>query len=131
MEHDKVLYKQESYAIVGAAMSVHANLGCGFVEKVYQEALAIEFEKHSIPFEREKTMRISYDGQLLQSRYIVDFLCYDKIVVELKAVSSILDEHKAQVINYLKAGDMKLGLLLNFGQTRLQYERLFPPYKRT
>ena len=76
-------------------------------------------------------MRISYDGQLLQSRYIVDFLCYDKIVVELKAVSSILDEHKAQVINYLKAGDMKLGLLLNFGQTGLQYERLFPPYKRT
>lgn len=131
MEHDKVLYKQESYAIVGAAMSVHANLGCGFVEKVYQEALAIEFEKHSIPFEREKTMQISYDGQLLQSRYIVDFLCYDKIVVELKAVSSILDEHKAQVINYLKAGDMKLGLLLNFGQTGLQYERLFPPYKRT
>ena len=116
---------------MGAAMSVHANLGCGFVEKVYQEALAIEFEKHSIPFEREKTMRISYDGQLLQSRYIVDFLCYDKIVVELKAVSSILDEHKAQVINYLKAGDMKLGLLLNFSQTGLQYERLFPPYKRT
>lgn len=122
-----ILYKEESYAIVGAAMQVHSTLGCGFVEKVYQEALEIEFTKRGIPFEREKRLLIEYKGQILKSDFYVDFLCFDKIVVELKAVIEVANEHKSQVINYLKAGHFKLGYLLNFGQQNLYYERLFHP----
>ena len=123
----EILFKNESYSIVGAAMHVHSRLGCGFVEKVYQEALEIEFIKRGIPFEREKRLLIKYDGQTLKTDFFVDFLCYDSIVVELKAVSEIVSEHKAQVINYLKAGNFKLGYLINFGEDRLYYERLFHP----
>ncbi|MBP3738457.1 MAG: GxxExxY protein [Muribaculaceae bacterium] len=122
-----ILFKQESYAIVGAAMQVHSSLGCGFVEKVYQEALEIEFTKRGIPFEREKRLLIEYNSQILKTEFYVDFLCYDKIVVELKAVTEIVGEHKSQVINYLKAGGFKLGYLINFGQQSLYYERLFHP----
>ena len=122
-----ILYKEESYAIVGAAMQVHSTLGCGFVEKVYQEALEIEFTKRGIPFEREKRLLIEYKGQILKSDFYVDFLCFDKIVVELKAVIEVANEHKSQVINYLKAGYFRLGYLLNFGQQNLYYERLFHP----
>ena len=122
-----VLFKEESYAIIGAAMHVHSVLGCGFVEKVYQEALAIEFTKRSIPFEREKRLIINYEGEILKTDFYADFLCFDSIVVELKAVSDILAEHRAQVINYLKAGNHKLGLLINYGQEHLYHERLFHP----
>ena len=122
-----ILYKQESYAIVGAAMQVHTFLGCGFVEKVYQEALEIEFTKRGIPFEREKRLLIEYNGQILKTEFFVDFLCYDKIVVELKAVAEVVGEHKSQVINYLKAGGYRLGYLINFGQQSLYKERLFHP----
>ncbi len=123
-----ILFKQESFSIVGAAMQVHATLGCGFSEKVYQEALEIEFTKRGIPFEREKRLQIGYKDTILKTDYYVDFLCYGSIVVELKALSEILGEHKAQVINYLKAGNFKLGYLFNFGQLSLHYERLFPPF---
>lgn len=124
---ESIIYKEESYAIVGAAMQVHSTLGCGFVEKVYQEALEIEFTKRGIPFEREKRLLIEYKGQILKTDFYVDFLCFDKIVVELKAVIEVANEHKSQVINYLKAGNFKLGYLLNFGQQNLYYERLFHP----
>ena len=122
-----IIYKDESYAIVGATMKVHTFLGCGFVEKVYQEALEIEFTKRGIPFEREKRLLIEYNGQILKTEFFVDFLCYDKIVVELKAVAEVVGEHKSQVINYLKAGGYRLGYLINFGQQSLYKERLFHP----
>ena len=119
-----LVYKDEAYKIVGAAMEVHKDLGCGFLEPIYQEAFEVELRLQQIPFEREKEIFISYKGGQLEKSYRVDFICYDKIVVELKAVSELSCEHEAQVINYLKATGMKLGLLINFGKTSLEYKRL-------
>ena len=117
-------HDQESYAINGAAMQVYKTLGIGFLEAVYQEALAIEFTKRGIPFEREKELKVFYDGQELHTTYRADFVCYGKVIVELKAVSELDDSHRSQVYNYLKATGYKLGLLYNFGHTDgLQYER--------
>lgn len=119
-----ILYKDESYAIIGACLEVHNTLGCGFLEPVYQEALTLEFQQQGIPFEREKEFMISYKGLLLPKTYIVDFLCYGKIIVELKALSQFTGDHMAQVLNYLKASSFKLGLLINFGARSLQHERI-------
>ncbi len=117
-------HNQESYAINGAAMQVYNTLGIGFLEAVYQEALAIEFVKRGIPFEREKELKIFYDGQQLQTSYRADFVCYGDIIVELKAVAALDDSHRSQVYNYLKATGYKLGLLYNFGHADgLEYER--------
>ena len=117
-------HDQESYAINGAAMQVYKTLGIGFLEAVYQEALAIEFTKRGIPFEREKELKVFYDGQELHTTYRADFVCYGKVIVELKAVSELDDSHRSQVYNYLKATGYKLGLLYNFGHANgLQYER--------
>lgn len=117
-------HNQESYAINGAAMQVYKTLGIGFLEAVYQEALALEFTKRGIPFEREKELKIFYDGQQLQTAYRADFVCYGDIIVELKAVAELDDSHRSQVYNYLKATGYKLGLLYNFGHADgLQYER--------
>ncbi len=117
-------HNQESYAINGAAMQVYNTLGIGFLEAVYQEALAIEFVKRGIPFEREKELKIFYDGQQLQTSYRADFVCYGDIIVELKAVAELDDSHRSQVYNYLKATGYKLGLLYNFGHADgLEYER--------
>ncbi len=117
-------HNQESYAINGAAMQVYNTLGIGFLEAVYQEALAIEFAKRGIPFEREKELKVFYDGQELKTTYRADFVCYGSIIVELKAVSELDDSHRSQVYNYLKATGFKLGLLYNFGHADgLQYER--------
>ena len=110
-----IYHKDECYKIIGAAMKVHRTLGAGFLETVYQEALEIEFRRQGIPFEREKELRILYDGIELLQRYKADFVCYGDIIVELKAVSSLDKSHYAQVINYLKATNNKLGLLINFG----------------
>lgn len=110
-----VIYKQESYDIIGAAFEVYNKLGHGFLEAVYQECLEIEFKKRGIPYEREKDIKIFYDGVELTQSYRADFVCYDKIIVELKAVSALNDAHHAQVYNYLHATDFKLGILLNFG----------------
>ena len=118
------MYKDESYKIVGAAMEVHNVIGCGFAEAVYQEALEMEFKLRGIPYEREKTFAINYKGMVLEKDFRIDFVCYDKIVVELKAVSTIVDEHYAQVYNYLKAGNMQLGLLVNFGNAQLEVKRI-------
>mgnify|MGYP004453635347 len=105
-------------------MQVYNTLGSGFLESVYQEALAIEFTKRGIPFVKEKELKIYYDGHELKQTYRADFVCYDSIIVELKAVSDLNDSHRSQVYNYLKATGFRLGLLYNFGHyDGLQYER--------
>jgi len=120
-----LLYKEETYKIIGAAMEVHRTLGCGFLEAVYQEALAIEFEKQNIPFRQEKKIQIQYKDQTLSKYYEADFICYDKIIVETKAIKEIVGIHEAQIINYLKATELKIGLLINFGTESLEHKRLF------
>lgn len=119
-----MLYKNESFRIIGAAMEVHKVLGCGFIEAVYQEALEEEFKKRGIPYEREKELTIDYKGRLLSKTFRADFICYDKIILELKAVSDITDDHYAQIYSYLKASQMGLGLLINFGKANLDYIRI-------
>ena len=117
-------HSNESYAINGAAMQVYNVLGHGFLESVYQEALAIEFTKRGIPYQREKELKIYYDGKELQQTYRADFVCYDDIIVEIKAVSELDGSHRSQVYNYLKATGVKLGLLINFGHYNgIQIER--------
>ncbi|GMO70181.1 MAG: hypothetical protein Ta2A_18730 [Treponemataceae bacterium] len=119
-----ILYKDESYKITGAAMAVHTELGCGFLEAVYQESLEKEFCFQGIPFKKEVELPIYYRNQLLSKHYRVDFICYDKIIVELKAVSEIINDHRAQVINYLKASKLELGILFNFGKDKLYSDRI-------
>ena len=117
-------HSNESYAINGAAMQVYNVLGHGFLESVYQEALAIEFTKRGIPYQREKELKIYYDGKELQQTYRADFVCYDDIIVEIKTVSELDGSHRSQVYNYLKATGFKLGLLINFGHYNgIQIER--------
>ena len=116
-------YEQETYQIIGAAMKVHSVLGPGFTEKVYQEALAIEFAERGIPFEREKEIHVIYKGVELTSTFIPDFICYDKIIVEIKAVKELDDIHRSQAINYAKVAGYKVALLINFGNTSLEFER--------
>ena len=117
-------YKVETYNIRGAIFAVHHELGNGFLERVYQDALEFEFKERGIPYEREKNIQIMYKGKPLGEPYRADFVCYDKIIVELKALSELDGAHRAQVINYLKATKMKLGLLINFGETSAKVERL-------
>ena len=120
-----IIHKEESYKIVGAAFKVYNNLGHGFLEAVYQEALEIEFQRQGIPYEREKELKIQYDGVELKQTYKADFVCFGNIIVELKAVSAIDDTHRSQVYNYLHATGHKLGLLLNFGYAdELEHERI-------
>lgn len=119
-----IYLSNESYSITGAAMQVYNTLGAGFLEAVYQEALAIELTKRGIPYEREKDLKIYYDGQELKQTYRADFVCYDNIIVEIKAVADLNDSHRSQVFNYLKATGFKLGLLFNFGHSGgLEFER--------
>ena len=116
-------YPQEAYNIIGAAMKVHAILGPGFTEKVYQDAFAIELKERSIPFSREKELHAVYKGVVLGSTFVPDFICYDKIIVELKAVQELNDVHRSQALNYAKVAGMQLALLINFGESSLVYER--------
>ncbi len=113
-----------TFAIIGAAMEVHKQLGCGFLETVYQEAMAIEFSKRNIPLKREVRLPIHYKGQLLATIYCADFICFDSVVIELKALGHLSGSEEAQVINYLKATGYEVGLLLNFGARSLQHRRL-------
>lgn len=122
------LYKEESYAIRGAIIAVSKELGCGFLERVYQEALEYEFKERNIPYEREKQLPIMYKGQMLGEPYRADFVCYEKIIVELKAVDELTGQHSAQVINYLKATKMKLAILVNFGEPMAHVERFLNNY---
>ncbi len=117
--------QEETYKIRGCLLNVHSGLGCGFLEKVYQEAIEIELKRSGIPYQREAKLAIQYRGQTLSQEYVADFICYDKIIIEVKAVSVINEMHRAQVFNYLKATNMDLGLLANFGEKSLNVERLF------
>ena len=121
----------QTYAIIGAAMAVHQELGPGFLEGVYHEALAIEFALREIPYIHEVDLPISYKGRPLQKIYRADFVCFTDIVVELKALSAIGGTEKAQVINYLKVTNFDRGLLLNFGAASLQYERSVNKWKKS
>ena len=117
-------YKEETYNIRGAIFSVHHELGNGFLERVYQDALELEFQERGIPYEREKNIQIMYKGKHLGEPYREDFVCYDKIIIELKAVEKLQGIHRSQVVNYLKATGMKLGLLVNFGEEFVNIERI-------
>lgn len=119
-----LLYPKESYDITGCFMNVYNGLGSGFLEAVYQEALELEFKAAGIPYKREVPLRIRYNGVILNKEYIADFVCYDKIIVELKAVSQIAKIHKVQVKNYLKATGFQLGLIANFGNISLETARV-------
>ena len=119
------IFKDECYVIVGACFEVYKDKGCGFYEPVYQECLGIEFEYCRIPAIAQPVLSLEYRGRVLSQKYLPDFVCYDKIIVELKAVTELTDEHRAQVLKYLKASRFELGLLFNLGHyPKLQYERI-------
>ena len=123
----EIVLKDESYAIVGACFEVYNELGCGFLEAVYQEALQLELGARQIPYVPQSRLQIHYKGQPLIQAYRADLICYGSVLVELKAVSYINDDHRAQLLNYLHATKMPLGLLINFGHSKgLQHERFLP-----
>jgi len=118
------IYKEECSKIIGAAIEVQHVLNTGYQESVYQEALAIEFSLRNIPFEREMKLPIIYKGHVLDKYYVADFVCYDHIIVELKALEKLTMEHQYQVLNYLNITQKRLGLLINFGESPLKFKRL-------
>jgi GxxExxY protein len=121
----ELIYPEESYKIVGACFEVYREKGCGFVEPVYQECMEIELRLKGVPFIPQKPLALEYKGNPLLSKYAPDFICYDKMILELKAVTELTDEHRAQVQNYLKATHYKLGLLVNLGHyPKAQVERI-------
>ena len=115
---------EESFKIIGAAMEVHNTIGCGFSEAIYQEAFEEELKLRGIPFSREKVFHVTYKGKVLSKHFRLDFVCFDKVIVELKTASEFTEEHFSQVLNYLKASGMSLGLLINFGKESLEYKRI-------
>ena len=121
----EIVFKEESYRIVGACIEVYKEMGCGFLEAVYQECLEMEFLAQEIPFKSKTELFLNYKGRPLKQRYVPDFICFDKIILEIKAVSELADLHRAQIQNYLKATGYKLGLLVNFGHyPKLEHERI-------
>ena len=123
MHRDDLLYKEEVHKIIGAAMAVHRYFGCGFTEKVYQDALEVELANQNIPSQREKELHIAYNGRELASTFKPDFICYNNIIVELKSVKELDDVHRSQAINYGKVAGSDLALLINFGEPSLKFER--------
>ncbi len=121
---------KETFAIIGAAMTVHKELGHGFLEAVYQDSLEIEFKKNNIPYEREKHIPIYYKDECLKTYYKADFVCYDSIIVELKAIKNIGEIEYAQTLNYLKATKNKRAIIINFANRSLQYKRMVLDYKQ-
>ena len=114
---------QRTYKIIGAAIEVHKELGCGFLEAVYQEALEREFGYQGIPFKSQPIVEIKYKGEPLEKKYQPDFVCYDEVILEIKAISGLTGVEEAQLINYLKASGLKVGLLINFGSRSLEHKR--------
>ena len=124
-EKAPLIWKNESYAIIGACFAIYKDKGRGFLEPVYHECLEIEFDLQRIPFLSKPPQTLQYRGRILVQTFSPDFICYDKIIVEIKAVSALVDEHRAQLLNYLNATGCQLGLLVNFGHyPGLEYERL-------
>jgi GxxExxY protein len=120
----EIVFKEEVYAIVGAAMDVYWQLGRGFLEPVYQEALCIEFRRRRIPFEDQQEVVILYKGEALKKKYVADFICYGKIIIELKALEGLCGRDVGQLLNYMKATRFNVGLLINFGSpVRLEWHR--------
>ena len=124
MDTNEYPFKEECYRIIGACMNVHNELGCGFLEPVYQEALSLEFTEQKIPFQKEKVLDVYYKKYLLDKKYVADFVGYGEIILELKAIDALHPVHLAQVLNYLKATNKRIGLLVNFGTTKLEYKRI-------
>lgn len=120
----EIILKDESYKIVGICMEVHRELGCGFKEIIYKDALELEFANHQISYEREKLFKIEYKGMMLKHKYAADFIVFDQIVLEVKATSFLVDNFVIQTINYLKASGLQLGIIANFGQKSLTYKRV-------
>ncbi len=121
----ELIFKDESYAIMGACFEVYKDKGCGFVEPVYQECLSIELRHQQIPFIEQQQLNLFYREQKLAHIYKPDFVCFGKIILEIKAVTKLSDDHRAQVMNYLKATGFELGLLINFGHfPKIEYERI-------
>ena len=119
-----LIYKEESYKIIEKCMEVHNNLGAGFSEIAYKDALEWEFKNAGIPYEREKEYKVNYKGIILLHKFYADFVVFDKIILAVKAVSEISDKFVAQAINYLKISNNKLALIVNFGELRLNYKRI-------
>ena len=121
---EKLLYSDETYKLIGLCMKVHRELGCGFLEPVYQEAFVILLQHEGVPYSREKNLPIYFMGVKLKKEYQADFVCFDKIILEFKAVSALTPAHEAQLMNYLKATGLKVGLLCNFAQPSFTYRRI-------
>lgn len=124
IDTDEYPFQDECYKIFGACMEVSNELGSGFLEAVYQEALCYEFSDQDIQFESQKIMDIVYKKRLLKKKYIADFICFGEVILEIKAIDSLKAEHTSQVLNYLNATGKKVGLLVNFGTSRIQYKRI-------
>jgi len=121
---ERIVFKEESYRVIGACFEVYKVMGNGFLEAVYQDCLSMELEDQDIPFLEKPRIRLEYKGRKLKHEYEPDFLCFDQIIVEIKAVKQLTNEHRAQVINYLKSTGMQLGLLVNFGHSpKIEHER--------
>ncbi len=119
----KLLFEEETYKVIGACMTVHKNLGSGFLESVYQEALSKELEKAQVPYVAFKKLNVFYDGSALDKYFIADFVCYEKIILEIKSVYFLNKNLESQVINYLKTTNKEVGLLINFGEKSLKWKR--------
>jgi len=123
MIKEGLLYEEETFKIIGACMAVHSEMGCGFLESAYQEALEMEFLELQIPFEGQKNIPVFYKGKKLKKYYKADFVCFNNIIVEIKSTLFMHQMGKAQVINYLKSTNYKIGLLINFGENSIQWKR--------
>lgn len=121
---EKILYKDESYQIIGICMNIHSTMGNGFLEAVYCEVLEKEFIKHNIPYQREVILDLFFNGEKLDKKYKADFVCFDNIILEIKSVTFLHENFTKQTLNYLKATHKKLGLLINFGEKSLKYKRI-------
>ena len=120
-----LVYPEESYKIMGACFEIHREKGCGFLEAVFHECLELELNLQQVPFAAQKLLQLEYKGRRLKQGYVADFVCFDKLLIEIKAVSRLADEHRAQVLNYLTATGYRLGLLVNFGHhPKLEWERI-------
>ncbi|MGF7141289.1 GxxExxY protein [Roseimarinus sediminis] len=118
-----LLFEKETYSIIGACMSVHKELGNGFLESVYEEALEREFTKRNIPYKRQCRLNVLYDGKPLDKYFKADFLCFDQIILEIKAANFLHPDNQKQVINYINAAEKAVGLLINFGEPSLKWKR--------